>query len=383
MKILLKFSSGIPFLRVQISKIIVLFLSLFFSNLKAQNLVPNSSFEDTLNCFFGMPNLECLGDWNGHSSPINPALNTADLCYNTAVFFPVSSIPAYDGTKYIGVDCQQINSEYVQVQLNQAMVAGTTYCVSFYASVCDQSFSAPPLGALFSVAEITTNPYTVGMSAHVQGTVPFDPTIWTKISGTYTSTGGEKFMTLGGFQNSSTTFTYMYIDKVEVYPILPLNLGGNQSLCEDSIVTLSATPGASSYLWSTGEISPSINVALPGQYWVEQVTGSCSLFDTVDVFVDNCNAIQTEGTFYIPNAFSPNGDGINDFFGAIGENINDFEMYIFDRWGELIFRSTNLQDHWDGKYRQQNVEQSVYVYKLSFKKNDQFRYLTGHVVLIR
>ena len=52
------------------------------------------------------------------------------------------------------------------------------------------TFIAPSLGARFSVSEITSNPYTAGMSAHVQGVVPFDPTIWTKITGTYTASGG-------------------------------------------------------------------------------------------------------------------------------------------------------------------------------------------------
>ncbi|MBL7888029.1 MAG: gliding motility-associated C-terminal domain-containing protein [Bacteroidia bacterium] len=330
-----------------------------------------------------MPNLECLDGWKDYSSPINPALNTADLCYNTAVFFPVSSIPAYDGTKYIGVDCQQINSEYVQVQLNQVMVAGTSYCVSFYASVCDQSTSTSSLGARFSVSEITVNPYTVGMSAHVQGAVPFDPTIWTKITGTYTATGGERFMTLGGFQNTATNFAYMYIDKVEVYPMLPLNLGVDQPICVGQVAQLNATPGATSYLWSTGDVSSSITVSSPGEYWVEQVSASCSLFDTVMLFNDSCGVFQTDEAFYIPNAFTPNGDGVNDLFGAVGIDVHDFEISIFNRWGELIFTSTNLQDHWDGKYQQRDVAQSVYVYKLSFRKNDRFIYLTGHVVLIR
>jgi len=372
-------------------KALFLFILFCSSNLIAQNLVPNPSFEDTLNCFPNSPELACLLDWKDHSEPINPTLNTADVCYNTAVFFPPSSIPAFDGTKYIGVDCQPINSEYIQVQLTQAMVAGTTYCVSFYASVCDQTpIIAPSMGARFSVTEITTNPYNAGMSAHVQGVVPFDPTIWTKITGTYTAIGGEKFMTLGGFQNNGApSFTYMYIDMVEVYPLTALNLGADLPLCAGQTIMLNAATGATSYLWSTGEITSGISVNTSGVYWVEQISGSCSQVDTVEVFNDNCNGNPVvpsnpiEGTLFIPNSFSPNGDGNNDFFGAVGENINDFEISIFDRWGERIFLSTSLYDQWDGNYHQQKAEQGVYVYKLSYKNKARYIFTTGHVILIR
>lgn len=375
----------------KVNKLLFVFLIVLSSNVRGQNLVPNPSFEDTLNCFFSMPQLECLLDWKDHSEPINPALNSADLCFNTAVFFPPSSIPAFDGTKYIGVDCQPINSEYVQVQLRQAMVAGVGYCVSFYASVCDQTpIIAPSLGARFSVTEITTNPYTAGMSAHVQGVVPFDPTIWTKISGIYTATGGEQFMTLGGFENNGgPSFTYMYIDMVEVYPLTPLNLGVDLPLCVGQSITLNANAGATSYLWNTGATTSSITVNVAGIYWVEQVSGSCSQYDTIEVFNDNCNGNPVipsnpiDGTLFIPNSFSPNGDGTNDFFGAVGENISDFELSIFNRWGERIFLSTNLYDHWDGTYHQRKAEQGVYVYKLSYKNNARYIYTTGHVVLIR
>lgn len=375
----------------QISKALLMFLILSSSTIMSQNLVPNPSFEDTLNCFPNSPELDCLLDWKDHSEPINPALNSADVCYNTAVFFPPSSIPAFDGTKYIGVDCQPINSEYVQVQLTQIMVAGVEYCVSFYASVCDQTpIIAPSLGARFSVTEITTNPYTAGMAAHVEGLVPFDPTIWTKISGIYTATGGEQFMTLGGFQNNGgPSFTYMYIDFVEVYPLTPLNLGVDLPLCVGQTIMLNANAGATSYLWNTGETTSNITVNGAGQYWVEQVSGSCSQFDTIEVFNDNCNgnpvipSNPTDGTLFIPNSFSPNGDGTNDFFGAVGENISDFEISIFDRWGERIFLSSSLYDHWDGTYRQNKAEQGVYVYKLSYKNNARYIYATGHVVLIR
>jgi gliding motility-associated-like protein len=68
--------------------------------------------------------------------------------------------------------------------------------------------------------------------------------------------------------------------------------------------------------------------------------------------------------YYIPSAFTPNGDGLNDTFGVKGEGISDFHILIYNRWGTVIFESTSPKKHWDGKYEGQKVEQGTYVYQL-------------------
>jgi gliding motility-associated-like protein len=67
---------------------------------------------------------------------------------------------------------------------------------------------------------------------------------------------------------------------------------------------------------------------------------------------------------YIPSAFTPNGDGLNDTFGIKGEGIKDYHLFIYDRWGEIIFESTNLRQQWDGKCNGKPAEQGTYVYQL-------------------
>ena len=54
---------------------------------------------------------------------------------------------------------------------------------------------------------------------------------------------------------------------------------------------------------------------------------------------------------YAPNAFSPDGDGLNDFFKVSGQGIIDFEMEIFNRWGQMVFKSSNINEKWDGTFR--------------------------------
>ncbi|MFT4545337.1 MAG: gliding motility-associated-like protein, partial [Bacteroidia bacterium] len=84
-------------------------------------------------------------------------------------------------------------------------------------------------------------------------------------------------------------------------------------------------------------------------------------------------------TFYIPNSFTPNGDGINEEFFGEGIGINEYNMYVYDRWGEEIFVSNDYDLHWDGTYRGKQVEQGVYIYKFNVIdwQNHQHVYTDG------
>jgi gliding motility-associated-like protein len=89
---------------------------------------------------------------------------------------------------------------------------------------------------------------------------------------------------------------------------------------------------------------------------------------------------------YIPNTFTPNGDGLNDGFTAKGYNINKFNIQIYDRWGHLLFESNDMENQWDGhtKNSDEPIKQDVYVWKVQvvdiFNKNHD---LTGHVTLLK
>ncbi|MBL7902678.1 MAG: gliding motility-associated C-terminal domain-containing protein [Bacteroidia bacterium] len=78
------------------------------------------------------------------------------------------------------------------------------------------------------------------------------------------------------------------------------------------------------------------------------------------------HTIKVESDFaaYIPNAFTPNGDGLNDTFYPVMRGVKKFELQIFDRWGELIFKSTEANQVWDGSFQGQECKQDVYNYKL-------------------
>ena len=118
--------------------------------------------------------------------------------------------------------------------------------------------------------------------------------------------------------------------------------------------------------WSTGETDKSITVFEDGLYTVNVTNEQgCSSSDSVMI---NRQCITR---LFVPNAFSPNGDGINDKFGAVGFNVYDYEFYVFNRWGEQIFSTNNIDEMWDGTYMGNTVQIDVYVWKAYWRSEEE------------
>jgi gliding motility-associated-like protein len=97
-----------------------------------------------------------------------------------------------------------------------------------------------------------------------------------------------------------------------------------------------------------------------------------------------CITITKDYQLWIPNSFSPNGDGVNDVFFVKGNGLIEIDLMIFDRWGKLIFRTQEFNDAWDGKYNGEICKQDVYTYKLKVKVLDgTWVTKTGHITLLR
>jgi gliding motility-associated-like protein len=149
-----------------------------------------------------------------------------------------------------------------------------------------------------------------------------------------------------------------------------LNLDSTIEWCEGDIINLDATqPFTAGYLWTTGETSSSIHVASPGQYGI-QVTTPCNILSQMVDVVHGMDCIIPEVGISIPNVFSPNGDGINDFFSlSFGSDIQVLSITgtIYDRWGNLVFNSQSIPFIWDGTYAGEKVMPGVYVYTINVK----------------
>ncbi len=74
-------------------------------------------------------------------------------------------------------------------------------------------------------------------------------------------------------------------------------------------------------------------------------------------------------TLYIPNCFTPNGDGVNDRFRVYGQNICDYELFLYNRWGEMIYHSVSMDDQWDGTYKGAEVPEGVYNWTINYAED--------------
>lgn len=104
---------------------------------------------------------------------------------------------------------------------------------------------------------------------------------------------------------------------------------------------------------------------------------------------DTCKPITIldETLLYVPNAFTPDGDGVNDIFlpSVSGVRADGYEFYIFDRWGELIFQTTDKLKGWDGQVKGIQAKEDVYVWKMKAKMvtSEDVKEYYGHVTLLK
>lgn len=178
-----------------------------------------------------------------------------------------------------------------------------------------------------------------------------------------------------------------FIDTLQVYALPEVDLGQDTNLCLDGhaivLRNLAAAPGERyHYLWNTGDTTAGLRVLQPGSYNLRITTEpiGCSTTDEIVVTKD----CYTD----IPNAFTPNADGDNDYFfprTLLSKGVNDFRMQVFNRWGQIIFETTNIDGRgWDGRFNDKEQPLGVYLYlvDVAYSNGRQEQY-QGNVTLIR
>ncbi|MES2616268.1 MAG: PKD domain-containing protein [Bacteroidota bacterium] len=115
---------------------------------------------------------------------------------------------------------------------------------------------------------------------------------------------------------------------------------------------------------------------------VKKSTSSISDFEAESI--SNDLMIVPNSVIYMPNAFSPDNNGINDQFVPQGLYVYDYLFEVYNIWGELVFSTTDCMKGWDGYYKDEVCQQGVYYYKVTARGNDYKRYiLKGNVTLLR
>ena len=106
-----------------------------------------------------------------------------------------------------------------------------------------------------------------------------------------------------------------------------------------------------------------------------------------DSLESRSNTISVEKPYalYAPTAFSPDGDGINDYFNVIGQGLTNYTIEIYNRWGQMVFKSNDMSVKWDGNFRNKKAPAGTYVYKVnSVDFGSEIRLIkSGSVSLVR
>lgn len=210
--------------------------------------------------------------------------------------------------------------------------------------------------------------------------------------GTYT-------VSLTTTSNNGCVQTYVFNNMITVYPVPDAQFSATPQITTVSQTNVDFTdlsignPVTWSWSFGTGDPADTSNIQNPSFQYTQEygstypvvlvVTNQYGCIDSTSLEV----IVQPEFTFYVPNAFTPNGDGINEVFFGQGIGIAKYEMWIFDRWGNLIFTCTDINQSWDGTVQGKNgqlCQIDTYVWKVAitdvFDKKHKF---IGHVSLIR
>lgn len=174
--------------------------------------------------------------------------------------------------------------------------------------------------------------------------------------------------------------TFQVTASISVIP----NFGKEYLVCENEpnkLLSVKAGNDVKLY-WSNGSNSNSISITKEGQYWVKSISKICGTrTDSVYVKYKNCDC-----DVFIPNSFTPNDDDKNDYFCPIFQcDYGYFSLNIYDRWGNTVYSSTNINGKWDGRFKGNPCPDDVYIYRLEAvqKGNDKKLIRTGHISLFR
>ena len=164
-------------------------------------------------------------------------------------------------------------------------------------------------------------------------------------------------------------------------------------LLNPNVCFTNTSANATTYQWNFGFAgagnTSSLNSPCPitfpnhteGTYLVKLI--AINQFGCVDSVTMNITLLKGN-VLFIPNSFTPNEDNLNDIFLPIMEGIDQYNLIIFNRWGENLFETTDQAQGWNGKHKTITVQQGIYIYRITTKnKSGEVNEITGHINLIR
>lgn len=224
------------------------------------------------------------------------------------------------------------------------------------------------------------------VTLHASGGVQYQ---WSPTSGLSIASGEQTIATV----HTATTFQVSVINDIgcegsasvhlSLYPEPSVQAGADVSIDFGHSTALNATGNGSMHWMAHPTLScdscpsPLASPMVTTTYTVELIDANgCRATDEVTVFIN--------GSLWVPNTFSPNGDDINDAFFALATEVKHFRLLVFDRWGLEVFRADRPNMHWDGTFNGRPAAIDTYVWRVDLTHlNGQARTVYGHVNLVR
>ena len=390
----------------------IFLLNIFLLESQGQNLVSNPSFEMYDTCPNTSSQIYYVKDWFQPNGPpiftwqvgsSSDYYNTcssslADVPSNWAGFQYARTGDAYAGIAFFDVPAG--GWEYLEVGLVDSLKFGKKYCGGYYVSrgenlrhACDRH------GIYFdkdSVFYYSPNYDVLVQNPQIEnalGNVILDTINWVSIKGVFIAQGGEQFMVIGNFRDTSSLTVvntgsgimfgaYYFVDDVfvEEMQVDTANAGGDKIVCTDSSTQIGVQPcNGCIYTWQptaglndTTIAQPTATPTQTTAYILtvrDTTTGTLcdwTSTDTVNVFVEP-PCPTPEQPLEIYNIFTPNGDTRNDFFFIKNLPANS-ALQIFNRWGGRVYESSNYNNKWDGG----GVPDGTYYYILVLPNKESY-----------
>ena len=349
-----------------------------FSSYQWQNLSTGQTYTATTvgNYFVTVTNnFGCVASDTIHITPAPPlplhVANDTTVCTGTQVTFTApNGYSAYlwnNGSTNLSYVAPGVGSYSIIVTNNLGCQGFDTVAVSNFVTV------QPHIGNDTSVCPGESVTFTIA--------APFTNYLWQNNStaNNFSATNvGSYFvhcLDLNGCITGDTAAILSF------HPVPPSNAVADSVVCGNIILTMQA-PAGFTYLWSDGSTNQTIDINTSGQYSVLLTNNFGCTSNSVFNIGLNCPA-----QLAMPNAFTPDGDGLNDLFLPRYSKIGSYHIYIYNRWGQLLYETDKLYQGWDGTYQGVKCQTGVYVGMAEYSTNDDQsdikRVAKGNVTLLR
>ena len=308
------------------------------------------------------------------------------LISDTSIYNPTTNVNEYSPFYYI----LEETIDGCQTYPDTAMITHTQVQNTIDISVNDDTLCLPQLVTFTNNSDMTS----------------FDSIYWSFGDGNSSNTQGTAShnYTFEGCYDLKVTLVNTLGCKVDsvlpnlvcAYPTPVASFSSNPFepiVPETEIFFTNQTSGATTYLWDFAGLGTSILTddffEFPktdgGKYPVTlSATNEGGCFDQITKII----TIKNPLSYWIPSAFTPNDDGVNDEFRVVFNNsssVTEYTFFIFNKWGEVIFSSTDPDEIWDGKYKGVLVQADTYVFKIIGKEEFEIDGFVkyGHITVIR